>query len=261
MINRKNTVLAIIFILAIIFLDFTGVFYWPKSIVQLAFSPILKFSRNINFYFSGITSTFFSVSKLKKENQKLKEENLKLLGENSEFKDVKKENDFLRGALDQKINSKNFKLLLAKVISKNPGSVSQEILIDKGERDGIKMGDAVLYETILVGRVSAVYYGTSLVTLVTSNNFKLEVFTEESNLTGVFFGQLKTALLDFIQKDKELHEGELVLASGSDNIPRGILIGKISSFASRPEKIFQDVKIAPLFLEIPLDNVFVLLEY
>lgn len=254
------SIIAIILIL-IILSDWLGLFYWPRSLIQWAVAPVLKFAWQINLSSSRLVTAFFSAQQLKIENQRLKEENLELFGKLSEFKDKERENEFLRKELEQP-RSENFKLLLAKTISKNPINFYSQILIDKGQRDEVKNGQAVIISNrVLIGVISQVYWQTSLVTLINNNQFQTEIFTMDSLASGIIKGQLNYLFIDFIPKEKQLKEGELIVASGEHDLPRGLVLGKIKSFFSKPEQIFQEVVVAPLFTDENLENVFIILDY
>lgn len=264
--NRVKWSISIIIVILVlvIFFDWLGLFYWPRSLIQSAAAPFLKFLWGVKLYLSKISSAFLEARLLEQENQRLKEENLELLGRLSESKNKERENEFLRKEFEQprSAEQENFKLLLTKTISKNPINFYSEILIDKGERDGVKIGQAVIIsDRVLIGMISQVYWRTSLVILVNSNKFQTEIFTAESLASGIIKGQLNYLFLDFIPKEKHLKEGELVVTSGQNNFPRGLLLGKIKSFLSKPEQILQEVIVTPLFSDADLENIFIVLDY
>lgn len=251
----------LLFICLIILLDWFNFFYWPKSFIQSISAPVLSVFARTNFGISKITIAFLSARQLEQENQQLKKENAQLSSRLVEAQDKEKENNFLRQQLSQK-EEKAPTLLLTKIISKSPDNFSLQILIDKGERDGIKIGQAVIFENkILVGKVSKTYRKTSLVMLLNNNQFQTEIFTSESAVNGILKGNFNNLLVDFISKDKQLKNEELLITSGRDDLPRGLIAGKIQSFSFTSEQLFQNVTAVPMFTNIDSDNAFVVLDY
>lgn len=258
----RRRIFGIVFVLIIlIIIDWAGWLYWPKSFIQSISAPALRFFSQTNFGISKVITAFLSARQLERENQQLKKENAQLLSRFVGIQDQETENKFLRQQLSQK-EVKNFRLLLTKIISKSPDNFSFQILIDQGERDGVKIDQAVILENkILVGKIAKVYWKTSLVTLINSPQFKTEIFTGESMVGGILSGHYNNLLVDFIPKNKQLKNEELLLTAGRDDLPRGLIIGKIQSFSSASEQLFQNVTAAPLFADIDFNNVFVVLDY
>src|SRR5581483_8807219 len=123
---------------------------------------------------------------------KLKEENLSLQTQLAKLYELQKDNNALRDqfAVTQ-IPTQN--LISANVIGTPqfiPGLTSVEVLIiDKGSNDGVKKNDGVIYKNNLVGTVSTVSLGRSLVNLVTNKNSVFTAKTAKTNALGVIKGQ------------------------------------------------------------------------
>ena len=107
-------------------------------------------------------------------------------------------------------------------------------MINKGSRDGIKSGMAVLDQQYLVGKVIEVNFGTSRVLLLSDINSNIPITISPGNLLAIASGTGKDqAKVNFLKKthfDKITNES-LVYSSGTGGlIKSGVPIGRINDF-------------------------------
>ena len=159
--------------------------------------------------------------------QKLKKENKQLISniENNNF--VISENERLKKIIDDYIIVSDE--IVAKVLIDKQSPFLRSIIINKGSKDNIKLGMAVLDSEFLVGKVVEVNYTTSRVLLLSDLNSKIPVTIEPEGYQSILSGTGKND--GFIQYSKEeisLADGSKVYTSGSGAIFKsGIPIGKI----------------------------------
>ena len=72
----------------------------------------------------------------------------------------------------------NFKLIAARVIHRSLETWSQYVIIDKGLKDGVKVGQGIICTAGIVGRIKEVKATTAIVELITNPTFKLLVKME-----------------------------------------------------------------------------------
>ena len=82
----------------------------------------------------------------------------------------------------------HFKCLVARVIHRSIEMWHQTIVIDKGFRDGVRVGQGVFCSEGVVGRIKNVDKTTAIVELITCPEFKMLVKTEGENATHVLKG-------------------------------------------------------------------------
>lgn len=182
----------------------------------------------------------------------LEEKNRSLVVENSRLKKLEEENSKLREHL-KFVEENKLDYILANVISRkisgNPEETLSDLIINKGKKDGLFEGLAVIDEGILVGKLSKVEDSISQVTLKTNSNCKLASTLRNLDKTiGVAEGRLGlTISMDFIPQLEEISKGDLVVTSGlEENIPRGLVIGEILDVDSNSNEIWQNATIDPL---------------
>ena len=200
------------------------------------------------------------------EIQKLKNDNLELLSQIAGSEKLKQENVALS---DQFRTSypRSLQLLQTQVIGAAaflPGiSIPNNFIIDKGLKDNLKAGMAVVIKDNLVGVVSQVSDSLSQVELVNNPSVSFTAKTQ-SGAVGVIKGGANLTI-DNIFLSENIKSGELVLTKGSINsdgvgIPPDLVAGKIISVEKNPSNLFQKGKVESFVNFINLSTVFVYMQ-
>ena len=139
----------------------------------------------------------------------------------------------------------NSDLNSAKVILRAPGAWWNEIRINKGSKDGIVAGGAVLKDGYLVGRISSVEENSAWVELITSSSLMLPAVVEETRDIGVICGDGEGDVwLQFIPENRGIENGMNVsTALVGDKLPSGLRIGSISGESSISPNGFRSVRV------------------
>ena len=167
---------------------------------------------------------------LYQENLKLREENI-LLKESLHTKEfLTVENLELKKLLNQEMSSSSV-LKSAKVIVDKNSPFLKSIILNKGFREKIKKGMAVLDDKYFIGRIVEVNYFSSRVLLISDLNSKIPVVVEPKGYHAILSGTGKeNPILDFLPKNHKIESGNIVYTSGKDGIfSSGIPIGQILS--------------------------------
>lgn len=242
--NFSYFIILLIISLLIFGLSTLGFFKPVEPIFRTILSPV---QATVYGGFSFITG-IFSNSKLKD----LQNENRNLTKKLIEQDKLIEDNKALRDQFETE-NPKSNILLPAQVVGAPgfiPGvSLPENYTLDKGESDGVKEGDAVIFEDNLVGVVSKTTRFLSSVELITNSSFTLTAKTLETNALGVVKGQGGGELiLDNVVLSDTLKKGDIVLSKGdvevgiSGTIPN-LIVGKITAVNKNPSDLFQKAKI------------------
>ena len=253
-----------ILITAVILIIIFYIFAPPKIIgparssVSFVTTPILRFVTNST---NSIFDFFYGIGKVKsieQENQRLKDENLMLQAENARLKETEHQNDLLRKEIGFVQERKDLTLIPAQVIARSPVSFMQYLTIDKGSRDGLEDGLAAVAQGVFIGKIINVKAESSEVMLTTNTGSLVPVLLQESRGTGILHGSLKGLEIQDIPLDVPIKIGENVITSGlGDDLPQGLLIGKVEEITSKESEIFQKATVKPLVEFSSLEIVFV----
>ena len=236
------------------------------SLILLSIVVIILSNMNfkaIQFVKIGINEIIYRTSYLisKPENY-IKNLNLKLdehlnLFENyritkSELENLKKdqvtnnflklENKKLRNLINENINSNE---ILAKVLIDRESPFLKSIILNKGTKDNVKIGMALLDDVHLVGQIIEVNYTNSRALLLSDLNSKIPSVLAPQNIQAVISGTGKSYGIIEHTKDNiesDLNETDtIVYTSGLGGLFKpGIPIGKISKNEKNKVDFFSD---------------------
>ena len=128
-------------------------------------------------------------------------------------------------------DSSNENSISAAVISRKTGSWWRQIILNKGSKDGVEIGNIVIGPGGLLGRVNNTSLFTSSVTLLTSPESKLGVWVDRSQINGLLVGSGDDQPnLILYSKDADIKVGDFVSSSpASSLLPPNIPIGIVKS--------------------------------
>ena len=143
---------------------------------------------------------------------------------------LKSDNLRLRQILSLQESSNNEKISAA-VISRKTGSWWRQIILNKGSKDGVEIGNIVLGPGGLLGIVKNTSLFTSSVNLITSPESKLGVWVDRIQINGLLVGlgdDFPSLIL--YSKDADIKVGDFVSSSpASTLLPPNIPIGIVQS--------------------------------
>jgi len=234
----------------------TGILKPISSFSQSLLSPIQSATYGI---FYNFTSGSSQIKLLEEENSALSK---KLIDQTKLVQD----NKALRDQF-QTQNPASSSLIPADVIGAPgfiPGiSVPETLTLDKGENDGLKTGDAVIYKDNLIGKITKMSAFSSSVTLVTNSSSSFTAKTLKTQSLGVVKGQGGgEIILDNVLLSDTLQKQDIVLTKGDVNqdgsgFPPDLVVGKIISISKNPSDLFQKAEIKSLVDFANLNKVFV----
>ena len=226
--QRFSLIALILFSIFIIVLgkyNFKGVNFLKLSIKEIVYRTTFIVSVPENFVISSYQtindhfSLYSNYKNLKKDYESLKATKL-----NADF--LKSENEALKSKIDD-VSTQSSELL-AKVIIDKKSPFLRSVIVNRGSKDNVVLGMAVLDEKFLVGKVVEVNYSTSRVLLLSDLNSKIPVSIEPNGVQSILSGSGSSyGEIQYIKEDYELENDSEIFTSGSGGIFRsGIPIGK-----------------------------------
>ena len=226
--QRFSLIALILFSIFIIVLgkyNFKGVNFLKLSIKEIVYRTTFIVSVPENFVISSYQtindhfSLYSNYKNLKKDYESLKATKL-----NADF--LKSENEALKSKIDD-VSTQSSELL-AKVIIDKKSPFLRSVIVNRGSKDNVILGMAVLDGEFLVGKVVEVNYSTSRVLLLSDINSKIPVSIEPNGVQSILSGSGSSyGEIQYIKEDYELENDSEIFTSGSGGIFRsGIPIGK-----------------------------------
>lgn len=142
----------------------------------------------------------------------------------------------------------------ARVIAQSPTVWYSSIQINAGADDGVDVDQPVVAGGGLIGKVTDVTGGSATVTLITDADSAVSAQVVPNGARGILqpqVGNPDDLLLDFIDDEDEVEEGDTVVTSGSTStrfeslFPRGIPIGRVERVDPDERELYQRVHVRP----------------
>jgi len=196
---------------------------------------------------------FSETKDLYKKYTKLKEKVEKTDLYYSQIQELQKEVTELKSTLDLNATLSEYSYVNATVVNRNIGYWYNSLVIDKGSKNGIKEGDAVITNEGLIGKIINVSNFSSTVKLLTSddvsNKISIKITSDDGKHYGLLVGyDLKENIykIEGITDSDKIEEGDIVSTTGlTDYFPSGILIGTVSKVVKDEYDLNSIIEVEP----------------
>jgi rod shape-determining protein MreC len=229
--KQKFSLLGLLFfsILLIVLskLNFTAINYLKLGINEVVFRTSFIVSlpeKYISYSFHAIEEHI----DLYKDYNLTKEELKKIKSEKYNVNFLEAENKRLKKVLED--ISSSSEAIIAKVIIDKQSPFLRSIIINKGSKNEIKKGMAVLSDSYLVGKVIEVNFMTSRVLLLSDLNSKIPVTIEPGGIQSILSGNgVSDGVIQYTKGKMPINGEGVIYTSGTGGLLKsGIPIGKIS---------------------------------
>ena len=237
-----------------------GVEFFDALLMEIC-SPFQKAATLVIKTVQGTFTRYVYVVNLGKENRMLKQKIAELQEENHRMKEMKLANERLRQLLQ--FREKNSPSMIgAEVIGQDPSSWFKSVTINKGERDGVKKGMAVISPAGVIGQIlkTAPHYATVL--LLTDYNSAVDSIVQRTRAKTIVEGKGENRCqLKYLRRAEEVAVGDVVVTSGlGGNFPKGLMVGEIKKVDKKGHGVFQYAELVPSVDLTQLEEVFVIIE-
>lgn len=245
----------------ILLVPFFSLFFQPPVI-----SPFkLKLLETISFPLKIVSIPFQEIKKIflthdtYNQYQKLKKEYASLRARLIGLEEVSLENKRYERLLEFKRNLV-FSSVAANVIGRDPSNWNAVVLIDKGERDGLRPGMPVVNALGVVGKISEVASKTSKIILLNDPGFSVAGVVQRSREGGLISGTLQgLCRMRYISAGADIKMGDIVVTSRlSSSFPEGLFIGKVISIEEGRSSAGMECLIQPAVVPSQFEEVVVI---
>ncbi|GLZ83978.1 cell shape-determining protein MreC [Metapseudomonas resinovorans] len=195
----------------------------------------------------GVSDQFTSRSTLIAENEKLKAEALLMQRRLQKLATLTEQNVRLRELLNSSALVDE-KVLVGELIGVDPNPFTHRILIDKGEKDGVFLGQPVLDARGLMGQVVEVMPYTARVLLLTDITHSIPVQVNRNGLRAIASGTGNPERLELrhVADTADIKEGDLLVSSGlGQRFPAGYPVATVKEVIHDSGQPFAIVRAVP----------------
>lgn len=251
---RKNTgwsQFAVVFVISVAMMMVDSLTPWlngPRNVLSVALSPIQVLASvpsRIGRYF---TSTLTAEPDLQIAYDNLRNEYFKLKSEALLLRTLEEENRDLRALLDASERLQE-KITLAELMDVSLDRDNHRVSVERGLRDGVYIGQAVIDDQGVIGQVTEVMPLSSIIVLITDPSHALPVQVERNGLRTVVNGTGSVSLLrvPYLNQNSDIIVGDVLISSGmGGRFPNGYPVAVVSDVKIIEDEAFIRVTAAPI---------------
>lgn len=140
------------------------------------------------------------------------------------------------------------RVLVSSVLAVDPDPYSQQILINKGQTDGVFVGQPVLDAYGLLGQVIDVLPNRSRVLMIADSNHAIPVQVNRNGVRAIAAGTgaIDSLELIYVPSTADIKVGDLLISSGlGRRYPKGYPVATVTQVENIAGKPFASVRAAP----------------
>ena len=201
-----------------------------RTLMTDAVAPILSTIARPVDSISAFARRIDALWGLNAENERLREQNARLIQWQAVARKLEAENQALRGVLNYE-DRRAVGYVTTRVIADTGRAFAHSLLVNAGNRAGIRKGQAVVTGHGLVGRISGVGSRSARILLLTDLSSRIPVVIEPGRIRAILAGDNSDRPhLIRLPPGTNLSPGDLVITSGHGGaFPVGLPVGVVAT--------------------------------
>lgn len=195
----------------------------------------------------SLAETFSTRGQLMVDNERLHDENLLLRSKVQRFDALEKENARLRLLLDSS-SDLGEDVVVAEVIAIETNARRRQIIINKGVRHHVYVGQPIADADGILGQIAEVGRFVSTAILLTDARHAIPVQINRNGLRALATGDQEGEVLSlsFVPNNADVVVGDLVVSSGLDHrFPAGYPVGEVVDVNLETSEPFAAIRVKP----------------
>jgi rod shape-determining protein MreC len=224
-------VLSLIACSGLMLLSATGILSPLEGLAATPLNWLSGIFYRVGLSFSGNAEALQELDDLRERNAELETALARLQAEVVPLREISIDYNRLAALVGYTSSTRNLEFVSADVINRDTSRSLRTININKGTRDGIRVGMPVVTELGLVGRILDVSSTFSRVMLVTSDDSSISARLQTSREEGSVIGRSESSMqMVMLPLNANVQAGDLVLTSGLGGLlPPDLVIGQVES--------------------------------
>lgn len=218
-----------------------------RAALSLPLAPIQYIVSWPTTFIDNLKSVISTHDDLINENLSLKAEQLLLRSQLQRLIAIETENNYLKALLQSSRQVKG-KTLIAELLAVDFEPFVNQVILNKGTRDGVYVGQPVLDATGVMGQVVQVGPITSRVLLINDPHSGVAVQDARNGTRAIAVGDTYSGKLRlmYVPNTADIKIDDIFLTSGlGDHYPEGYPVGRVISVNKDPARQFAEVYIQP----------------
>lgn len=218
-----------------------------RQAVGVALYPLQVVAMMPRDAFFATTDYFTTLSTLKEENRRMREQQVLNAQQLQQSRQLLVENAYLRKLLDA-AERLQLRTVMSEILYDARDPFSRKIILDRGERHGLKPGQPVIDDLGVVGQVTRAFPFTAEVTLLTDKDHAIPVQVLRNGVRSVAYGRGQTGELElrFMPANADIQKGDVLTTSGIDGVyPAGLAVATVVSVDTKTSDTFARILCKP----------------
>lgn len=218
-----------------------------RAALSLPVAPLQYIVSWPTTFITHLQTVLSTQDNLVKENLRLKTEQLLLRAQLQRLVAIESENNYLKALLQssQRIQGKT---LIAELLAVESEPFVRQVVINKGVRDNVYVGQPVLDANGVMGQVVQVGPLTSRVLLINDPHSGIPVQNARTGERATAIGDSYSGKLRlmYMPKTADVRSTDVFITSGlGDRYPEGYPVGSVLSVTKEPAHQFSDIILEP----------------
>lgn len=212
----------------------------------------------------AVIQEYFYLVDVGRENERLRLDNARYREENRQLRLLGHENERLRQLLELRTRIGGDSVS-AQVIGKDTSEYFRvvRLVVDRGERDRVRVGMPVVSSEGLVGQVSRLFGDRADVRLTVDQQSAVDIIIPRTGTRGMLRGTGErtryAARIEYLERTDEIRVGDDVYTSGlGHRFPASILVGRVTEVRRREFGLYQQAEVTPSVDFSALEEVLIL---
>ena len=218
-----------------------------RSYLSASLYPIQYLINLPNNLQKSFYANFLNREEIVSQNQQLKEENLNLKSQMQQIYRLESENKRLYKLINSKPKTENT-YLFADIVSTSKILNKHQILINRGSRNGIKLGSSIVNADGIVGHVIRDQIFASEVLLISDLEHAIPVEIVRTGLRSIAIGtgEFNKLRINTLPTNSNLQKDDIIITSGlGGRYPEGFPVGTITEISREVGSPFLEVEVLP----------------
>ncbi|WP_421860100.1 rod shape-determining protein MreC [Marinobacter salarius] len=219
-----------------------------RSAIGTGLAPVHWLGNAPSEFSDWVASLFTTREDLQEENEALRARLLILERRALKYAALASENNELRKLMNSS-EVLDDRVIVGEIVGVSPDPFSHEVVINKGSRDGVVVGQAILDANGLMGQVQQTSSFTSRVLLVSDSSHAVPVEVVRNGLRAILLGNGDTSTLELVHvpDTADIREGDLLVSSGlGGRFPKGYPVAEVDQISKEPGEPFVKIRATPM---------------
>lgn len=234
--------------LFLLFLDYRHYLPSVRRTLNDIVAPLQYLVDKPAHWIDSLKNELASQAILRTENARLATQQLLLEAKLQQFAALESENRQLNQLLASSSPLKKQHLQVARLLAVNADPLLNEVMLDKGQEDGVKVGQPVLDADGVLGQVVSVDKWNSRILLLTDFRSAIPVQDVRSDVRGILVGRGRLAklILKDIPGTLDIRVNDLLVTSGlGGHYPPGYPVGVVNAVNTNVAAPFALIEVDP----------------